>query len=364
MPEKTSMKITYVLPPNSNTPVGGYKVVYQYANELVKKGHQVNIVFLKNVIPNLKWYSNQSIRNKINRLFGRTVKNVKNVSWFPIDHRVKLYFDVEKEKDFPIADVIIATAAPTTYINSLGSQVGRKFYFIQNYEEWWYKEGESRLLDTFRLPNMTNIVISRELENKVRAATDKKIEYLPNFYDPNEFFLENDIELRNNVVALLNHSQETKRTKLGIEILKEVKKQIPDLSVELFGVPEMPKDLPEYFHGTQMASPNQLRKNIFGKSKIYLLPSVLEGWVLTGMEAMASGSAVVASKIGGIVDYANDTNSVLVEPDNKDQFVKEIVGLLSDDKKRQQIARKGYQDVQQYRIEKSTLLLESILQGK
>lgn len=364
MSTKTSMKITYVLPPNLNVPIGGYKIVYQYANELVKKGHQVNIVHLKNVFPSLKWYSNQSIRNKINRVLGRKEKNVKNVSWFPLDHRVKLFFDVEKEKDFPIADAIVATAAPTTYIVNLGPHVGRKFYFIQNYEEWWYKNGESGLLNTFRQPNMTNIVISHELESKVKAATDKKVEYLPNFYDPKEFFLENDIELRNNVVALLNHSQETKRTKLGIEILKEVKKQIPDLSVELFGVPEMPKDLPEYFHGTQLASPGQLRKNIYGSSKIYLLPSVLEGWVLTGMEAMASGSAVVASKIGGIVDYANDTNSVLVEPDNKDQFVKEIVGLLRDDKKRQQIAKKGYQDVQQYRIEKSTLLLESILQGK
>lgn len=364
MSEKTSMKITYVLPPNLNVPAGGYKVVYQYANELVKKGHQVNIVFLKNVIPNLKWYSNQAIRNKINSFFGRTVKNVKNISWFPIDHRVKLYFDVEKEKDFPIADAIIATAAPTTYISKLGPQVGRQFYFIQGYEEWWYKNGESSLLNTFRLPNMTNIVISHELECKVKDATDKKLKYLPNFYDPKEFFLENDIELRNNVVALLNHSQETKRTKLGIEILKEVKKQIPDLSVELFGVPEIPKNLPEYFHGTQMANPDQLRKNIFGRAKIYLLPSVLEGWGLTGMEAMASGSAVVASKIGGIVDYANDTNSVLVEPDHKDQFIKEIVELLNNDKKRQQIAKKGYQDVQKYRIEKSTLLLESILQGK
>lgn len=364
MPEKTSMKITYVLPPNLNIPVGGYKIVYQYANELVKKGHQVNIVFLKNAIPNLKWYSNQSIRNRINIFFGRSVKNVKNVSWFPIDPRIRLYFDVDKEKDFPIADAIIATAAPTTYINNLDPQVGRKFYFIQGYEEWWYKEGEPGLLETFRLPNMTNIVISHELEDKVRAVTDKKVEYLPNFYDPKEFFLENDIELRNNVVALLNHSQETKRTKLGIEILKEVKTQIQDLSVEIFGVPEMPKNLPYYFHGTQMASPDQLRKNIFGRAKIYLFPSVKEGWGLTGMEAMASGSAVVASKIGGIVDYASDINSILVEPDNKDQFIREIVGLLRDDNKRQQIARKGYQDVQQYRIEKSTLLLESILQGK
>lgn len=38
-----------------------------------------------------------------------------------------------------------------------------------------------------------------------------------------------------NIICLLNHTQETKRTKLGLSILREVKREIPNLEVQLFG---------------------------------------------------------------------------------------------------------------------------------
>ncbi|RDF88856.1 polysaccharide biosynthesis protein [Leuconostoc mesenteroides subsp. mesenteroides] len=358
------MRITYVLPPNSDTPIGGYKIVYQYANELVNRGHSVNIVFLKNVFPSIKWYSIQYIKNVINKILRRTPKYEQQINWFSIDRRISLYFDVERIKDFPDADAIIATAAPTTYIKNFPLNKGEHFYFIQNYETWWFSGDEKKLLNTFQIPNMTNIVISHELAEKVNNVTTNGTKYLPNFYDPNEFYLQQPLNNRKNIVALLNHTQLTKRTKLGIEILKEVKKEVPDLKVELFGVPDEPQNLPKYFHFTKMATPSQLRNNIFGRAKIYLLPSVLEGWVLTGMEAMASGAAVVASEIGGIVDYANISNSILIKPDHKREFISAIVALLQSDQRQQKIAQKGQKDVQKYRIENSVDILEDILKGK
>ena len=95
-----------------------------------------------------------------------------------------------------------------------------------------------------------------------------------------------------------------------------------------------------------------------------MLPSVLEGWVLTGMEAMASGAAVVASHIGGIVDYANDTNSILIEPDNKTNFVNEVIKLLKNDDQRIAVAIKGNEDVKQYVIDKSGERLIKIINGE
>lgn len=358
------MKITFVLPPNPNKPMGGYKIVYQYANEMVKRGHEVSIVFLKNVFPSLNWYSWQNIKNIINDYLGRSLKNITEVSWYPIDSAISLYFDSEKESDFPDADVIIATAAPTTYISKFGKNKGRKFYFIQGFETWWYKGREERLFDTYKIPNMTNIVISHELEKKVNSISQHKSQYLPNFYDSKEFFVENKLEERRNVVALLNHQQDSKRTLFGIEILKEVHKQIPDLRVELFGVPDAPPNLPSYFNVTKMASATQLRVNIFGKAKIYLLPSVMEGWGLTGIESMASGATLVASRIGGIVDYANESNSRLIQPDDKEQFVNVIVELLRNVETQQKIARKGIEDAQLFRIDRAGESLENILQRK
>ena len=39
------MKICFCLPGFSRVPEGGFKVVYEYANKLVSRGHEVSIVF-------------------------------------------------------------------------------------------------------------------------------------------------------------------------------------------------------------------------------------------------------------------------------------------------------------------------------
>lgn len=38
-------KITFLLPGIANRPIGGYKVVYEYANRLVNDGFAVNIIY-------------------------------------------------------------------------------------------------------------------------------------------------------------------------------------------------------------------------------------------------------------------------------------------------------------------------------
>ena len=40
------MKICFILPQILRKPVGGYKIVYEYANRLSDKGHKVDILFL------------------------------------------------------------------------------------------------------------------------------------------------------------------------------------------------------------------------------------------------------------------------------------------------------------------------------
>ena len=37
--------ITFILPRTGETPIGGFKVVYEYANRLVEDGYTVNIVY-------------------------------------------------------------------------------------------------------------------------------------------------------------------------------------------------------------------------------------------------------------------------------------------------------------------------------
>lgn len=355
------VKVNFVLSTSYDQPIGGYKIVYQYANWLVKQGFEVSICYC--YAPNEpKTYA--AIKRGIDTKIFKFSKRKSEVTWFPLNNSIKSFYNCIFPGDIPDADIVFATAARTApLVSSLPKSKGRKFYFIQNYEAEGFGNKKGFAEQTYNL-GMTNIVISNELREKVLESGASEPKYLPNFYNHKEFYLENPIEGRKNVVCLLNHVQETKRTKFGLDILREVKKSIPDLEVQLFGAYDPMEKLETWINFTKNANSLQLRKEIYGSSKIYMLPSVLEGWVLTGMEAMASGAAVVASHIGGIVDYANDTNSILIEPDNKTNFVNEVIKLLKNDDQRIAVAIKGNEDVKQYVIDKSGERLIKIINGE
>ncbi|MDT2866756.1 glycosyltransferase family 4 protein [Lactococcus lactis] len=354
-------KITFVLPTNYNKPMGGFKIVYQYANWLIEQGFKVSICYC--------YGSNESksyaaIKRLVDTRIIKFSRRETKVTWFALNKSIELVYNCIFSQEFPDSDIIFATSARTApVVSSLPKEKGRKFYFIQGYESIGFGNKEGFAEETYNL-GMTNIVISNELRQKVLSSGVEVPEYLPNFYNHNEFYLENPIEKRKNIVCLLNHVQETKRTKLGLEILREVKKTIPDLEVQLFGAYDPVEKLEDWIHFTKNANTEKLRKDIYGESKIYLLPSILEGWGLTGMEAMASGAAVVASRIGGIMDYANQENSILVTPDDKETFITEIINILQNEEKQLKIAKRGNEDIKQYSIEKSGKQLLQIINSK
>ncbi|MDB7775552.1 glycosyltransferase family 4 protein [Lactiplantibacillus plantarum] len=352
-------KVNFILPATNDKPIGGYKIVYQYANELSRRGYTVTINFLFRVIPKTSCFYLERLKRVKWRL-KKPAFPAQQVTWFKLDDKIRINPNVVGYDDVPDADVVIGTAAVTAeYVKALPDRAGRKFYFIQSYETWWYDNTES-LEATYRL-GMTNIVISKDLKQKVEKVSGLPVAYLPNFYDEQEFFIEQPIRSRKNTVALLNHIQESKRTKFGLNVLKKVHQEVPDLQVELFGAYQPVEPLPDYVHFTYQATPKQLRSEIYGSSKVYLMPSVLEGWGLTGTEAMASGAVLVASRIGGIIEYANDANSVLVDPDDLEGFVHEIVDLLRNDERLFKIATQGCRSVRKYTLEMATNRLTSIL---
>lgn len=358
---KDNKKINFILPANYNYAIGGFKIVYQYANWLVEQGFVVSMCYC--YAPNEpKAYATfkRVVDTKILKFSNRKTE----VTWFPLKNAIKSFYNCIFPSDIPDADIIFATGAKTApFVSSLSKEKGEKFYFIQSYEAECFGNKKGFAEKTYNM-GMTNIVISNELREKVLESGAGEPKYLPNFYNHNEFYLENSMEDRKNIICLLNHAQETKRTKFGLEILREVKKVIPDLEVQLFGAYDPLEELENWIHFTKNANTEQLRNKIYGVSKIYLLPSVLEGWGLTGMEAMASGALVVASRIGGIVDYANDANSILVEPDNKKEFVDNIIEMLQNDGKRIAITYKANEDVRQYVIDKSGERLIKIINGE
>jgi glycosyltransferase involved in cell wall biosynthesis len=69
----------------------------------------------------------------------------------------------------------------------------------------------------------------------------------------------------------------------------------------------------------------------FRRSDLLFMPSLSEGLPVVGVQALAMGLAVVASRVGGFVDLVNDGgNGSLHEPSDEDGMAESLRRLLSD----------------------------------
>jgi len=71
----------------------------------------------------------------------------------------------------------------------------------------------------------------------------------------------------------------------------------------------------------------------FDKSDILFMPSRSEGLPVVGVQALAKGLAIVASRVGGFVDLVDDgKNGYLIQEAEASKFSSLLSGLLSDSK--------------------------------
>ncbi len=87
------MKVSFVLPGYPWKPVGGYRVVYEYANHLAARGYEIAVVHASELT---NWKPAGSSR-LYGWLRGKAAKTRNmflkpTVSWQPVDARVKMLF--------------------------------------------------------------------------------------------------------------------------------------------------------------------------------------------------------------------------------------------------------------------------------
>lgn len=309
------MKIGFVLPMPTTKIVGGYKVVYQYANYIAANGNDVTIFFNSD-----KGNNSRNLPKLLVHLMRNIICRVEP-KWFNLSRKVKkknLYtLNSKYFKDF---DVVIATAAETApFVNSL--KVKKKVYLVQDFEAGW-KLSKEQLIDTYKY-NMNIIVVSKWLYKLVKKYSINDPVYIPNGID-SEIFFNKNLKRKKHSIAMLYHLDHRKGFDIGFKVLKKLKKEYPDLSVRLFGAPPKQKDWPDWISYTRHASQMQVA-DIMNNSQVFLCTSREEGFGLTGLESLFCGCNLVTTDCGGIKEYANKNNSFICEVDNVDDIYTSVV---------------------------------------
>lgn len=352
-------------------PIGGYKVVYEYANRLVRKGWDVAIVYpmvqTGNLYPRFLFRHPKAIKQLWRYWTSFRHGKEDGGSWFPLDSRVKKIYPLQNSprvaRRLPQGTKFIATYIPTVVdLNRFDVPESCKFNFVQGFEAWgeWTSE---KVFETYRYP-MTKIAISQWLADTVAEAGAKAI-VVPNGLDFEYFRLSRPISERAPAsIAMLWHIEPQKRTEDIVEALKIVRKSHPELQVTAFGATPAPSNLPEWINYHHRPD-RELHNRIYNEASIFVAASEQEGWGLTPCEAMQCGAAVVCTDIGGYRMFAKNGETALMSPARDPQaLAANICRLIEDNKLRIRIAEAGNKNIHQFAWDSSVTLFESVLNGE
>jgi glycosyltransferase involved in cell wall biosynthesis len=352
------VKITFVLHDFADYPIGGHKVVYEYANRLVRYGHSVTIVYLQDPLRRYPHRFPLALLSWLNRHRLRLIYKIgkPKISWFSLHRDIKLVKATDlKARRVPNADAIFATwwrtASP---VDECSRDKGAKFHLVMDFAPWMADQCE--LEKTWRLP-LKKIAISDWLADLVlqSGAPEEDVEVVPIAVDHDRFRVINDVRGRAKRVAMLYSRVPYKRSELGLSVLLKCKAAIPNLKASLFGpLEQQPAAPPSWceYHG--YVSESELTK-LYNAASIYLCSSAVEGFALPPAEAMACGCAVVTTDCGGNRDYAEHEKTALVSaPDDFESLANNVIRLLSDEELRVKIALAGRDRITEFTWEKST----------
>lgn len=348
------MKINILVPFVPHKPGGGLRVMFEYANQLAARGHDVLCYF-----PAASGINPGSALKRLLKYlyYGKVYGKLPN--WFSFHPAVKtsIIYGVNN-RSIRNADVVFSTWWDLCYdIKNLNPEKGRHFNLIQDIETWLGNEKE--VLASYTVAKSENVVIAQYLYEYIGKVTGKFPHKVTFAIDHSRYKVVVPIaERAPQSVCMLYSLEPRKGTKYGIEALKLLKAQNPELQVSLFGVAARPADLPEWMDYYENF--NDI-PSLYNKAAIFIGPSNQEGCALPPMEAMYSGCAVVCTAIDGHRDYAFDQDTVLLAaPQNAADIAEKVQLLIDDQSLRLKIAEQGNTFVNKFSWERTGAEMEQI----
>ena len=355
-------KIVFLLPNNASKPVGGVKVVLEYANRLAADGFDVELVYGAYT----RWMTFGLLHTLYYLLIFLLQKAVKSYRprWFSLDGRVQQRLVWSHGRyHYPKDAIVVATAVDTAwYLNHYSLPKEQRYYFIQDFENWFVDDNFVR--ETYHY-KMQKIVISRWLQ-KVVEACGETAAIVPNGFDFHFFTLSTPIERRSpEEIIALYHTDKRKGLDVAFEAFRLARECVPQLHVTLFGTPNCPEGLPEWIEYHQRPDKETFNR-IYNRAAIFVGSSYTEGWGLTVGEAMQCGCAVACTDNKGYLEMAKDGDTALVSPvGDANALADNIVRLIGNDELRCQIAENGYKFIHQFDVDESyEKFKEIIIVGK
>ena len=207
------------------------------------------------------------------------------------------------------------------------------------------------------------ITVSPLLDTILRIRYGRKTTVVPNGVDTD--FYRPGREKSNNTVLLVGNPQlRFKGFDIALQALEKAWRIYPNFEVH-WVCQVSPRVYGISFPLKIVLNPPQdeLARH-YREATVFLFTSWYEGFGLPPLEAMASGTAVVATDCGGIRTYAQEGyNALLAEPGDVDSLAYALVFLLQNEEARKVLEERGRATALEFSLEKQALKFEEVLQG-
>jgi len=180
-----------------------------------------------------------------------------------------------------------------------------------------------------------------------------------------------------------SHSQQKEKTLLSvgrlvpwkgfkqlIQMIPDIQKEIPDLKLKIIGdgpqKEELAKEIQKLGLKNSVFLLGKLSREDLLKEKqkagIFVFNTNWESFSFDTVEAMALGLPVITTNICSLPELIEDgKEGILVEPNNKEQFLNAILKVLKDENFRNEIIKNAKQKSQMFSIKNTLDKLEKLL---
>lgn len=208
---KKKLKISWVLSPISRGS-GGQNTITRFARHLQKSGHDVTFYIYEGIHPQSKTEAKEILRDSFN-----------------IDVKVKKIAEYEE------SDALIATGWETAYPVFNIETDAHKFYFVQDFEPYFYGLGSKAVLaeNTYKM-NFYGITAGRWLTKKV-TEYGMKADYFDFGADMDIYRMKEGAKKQKKICFYARPVTERRAFELGVIALEKFHKTHPEYAIEFFG---------------------------------------------------------------------------------------------------------------------------------
>ncbi len=348
---------------------GIVRVVNMWANYFAKKGNHVRIIAGKVKNP----YYEFDDRVKLEQWSFAFQKKIVGIP-YNIVQTYKLLKNLRKEKDLNIVLDRAIHIEPVWVLRKLG--------FFKNINLIYFSHGGSSDFRDFYMSRPLvrhRVKMMFEAFDKVICLFDDEKDYPKEVKKEKLFFISNPLpfepfdvsfEEKENIVLSLGRVTKEKGIDPLLKAWALLGGETKEWRLQIVGEG---KDKDEFIllskkldlQNVEFLPSTSNVKSYYVKSKIFVIPSIAEGFGMTIIEAMACKNCVISSKTAGgneLID--NNKTGLLFEIESSDELSRKILVLIQDRKLCRKLASNAFDGVGQYRINNIAKKWEDILVGE